>query len=170
VTAEFTGIRDIPLGQLTRFPGNARYGNVPAIRQSLKRNGQYRALIVRDTGNALVILAGNHTYDALRANGARTGRCEVLTCDDQTARRINLADNRTAELGGTDLDALAELLSYLDGDYLGTGYTESEVERLINPELPPSFGEYDETAAHGVAAPKATCPECGHTFNPRAIG
>lgn len=158
MTAEFTGIRDIPLAQLTRFPGNARYGNVAAIRQSLKRNGQYRALIVRDTGNALVILAGNHTYDALRANGHRTGRCEVLTCDDQTARRINLADNRTAELGGTDQDALAELLSYLDGDYEGTGYTAEEVERLISV---PDFAPADNVPRLDELEPRP-CQRCGY--------
>ena len=57
MTAEFTGVRDVPLDTLTRFPGNARRGDVTAIRESVRRNGQYRALVVRDTGTELIILA-----------------------------------------------------------------------------------------------------------------
>lgn len=144
--AEFTGIRDVPLSELTRFPGNARRGDVAAIRESVRRNGQYRALVVRDTGSDLVILAGNHTFDALQGDGYAAARCEILRCDDATARRINLADNRTAELGDYDNDALVELLSYLEEDYEGTGWTAEDVEALLTPpdELPPGNGDPDD--------------------------
>jgi hypothetical protein len=47
-------------------------------------------------------------------------RVEVIACDDDTARRINLIDNRAAEKGDWDLDGLVELLSYLP-DLDGTG-------------------------------------------------
>lgn len=126
---------DIPLDELTPFPGNAKRGDVDQIRASIRRNGQYRSLVVREIPNGpLIVLAGNHTMQALTAEGHKTARCEVVLCDDDTARRINLADNRTAELGGYDNDALAELLSYLDGDYEGTGYTENDIDDLIGEE------------------------------------
>ncbi|MFF1284285.1 ParB N-terminal domain-containing protein [Streptomyces sp. NPDC058299] len=134
MAAVYVETRDIPICDLTRFPGNAKRGSVTDIRDSVRRSGQYRSLVVRrcDDGT-LVVLAGNHTMQALEAEGYETARCEVVTCDDQDAYRINIADNRLAELGGYDNDALAELLSYMDGDYEGTGYTDDDVMRLITP-------------------------------------
>ena len=134
---------DIPLDELTPFPGNAKRGDVDTIRTSLRRNGQYRSLVVREIPNGpLIVLAGNHTMQALTAEGHQTARCEVVLCDEDTARHINLADNRTAELGEYDNDALAELLSYLDGDYQGTGYTDDYVQALITPpEDPPDTAD-----------------------------
>ena len=132
------GIREVPIAELTRFPGNARRGNVPEIRKSVARLGQYRAIVVRDTGTGLVILAGNHTADALEAEGHETARCEVITCTDDEARRVNLADNRTGELPDPETGeryddrALAELLLALDGDYDGTGWGVHDLDDLAD--------------------------------------
>src|ERR1039457_4427748 len=76
--ATWTSTRDVQISDLTRFPNNARRGNVEEIRKSLRRHGQYRAIVVRDTGSELVILAGNHTRDALEAEGHTAARCEVI--------------------------------------------------------------------------------------------
>ena len=169
--AIFTGTRDIEIASLARFPGNARRGNVEEIRKSLRRHGQYRAIVVRDTGSELVILAGNHTRDALEAEGHSSARCEVIECSDDEARRIAIADNRLSDIAGDDMDSLVELLSYLDGDYDGTGWTESEVDRLVHTELPPGFPEYDESAADGASGIPLTvaCPQCGHVFDAKAV-
>ncbi|MFJ3100361.1 hypothetical protein [Streptomyces sp. NPDC086835] len=120
----------------------------------------------------LVVLAGNHTMAALAEHGPgdcrRTfldqsqqhpcgicgndpawepaARCELVACDEDTARRINLVDNRAADLGGYDADALAELLSFLDDDYGATGYQEADVLRLLAP--PPSLEELADTYRH----------------------
>ncbi|MFD1145954.1 ParB/RepB/Spo0J family partition protein [Saccharothrix hoggarensis] len=145
--------RDVPLHDLVMYPGNAKRGDVDQIRASLKRNGQYRSLVVRlMPDGSMVILAGNHTYQALRLERYDTGRCEIIECGDDTARRINLADNRLAELGGYDDDALVQLLSYLDDDYTGTGYTQADVDRLLDP---PSFdgGEDEEESPSGIGEP-----------------
>jgi 1-aminocyclopropane-1-carboxylate deaminase/D-cysteine desulfhydrase-like pyridoxal-dependent ACC family enzyme len=155
--AVYVETRDVPLDELTPFPGNAKRGNPLEILRSLRRNGQYRGLVVRRIPDGpLIVLAGNHTMQALQLHGAgrceyaddekkpcamcaggswdgTTARCEIIVCDDDEARRINIADNRLAELGGYDNDALAELLSYMDGDYEGTGYNDEEVMALITP-------------------------------------
>ncbi|MDX3124930.1 pyridoxal-phosphate dependent enzyme [Streptomyces scabiei] len=155
--AVYVDTREIPLDELSHFEGNAKRGDVDAILVSLRRNGQYRSLVVRQVVNGpLVVLAGNHTMRALKAHGpgkcqyaddettpcgmcaddswdGTTARCEIVVCDDSDARRINLADNKLAEMGGYDNDALAELLSYMDGDYEGTGYTDDDVLALITP-------------------------------------
>lgn len=160
--------RDIPLADLTPFPGNARRGDTEAIRASVRRNGQYRALVVRDTGDGLVILAGNHTAQAIEAEGDATARCEILKCSDDEALRINLADNRLAELGGYDDDALADLLRGLDGDLDGTGWSDSDVSRMLDMELPDGFATFDESVADDLSEPDGgtthICPACGHSF------
>ncbi|MGW1352809.1 hypothetical protein ACWCQE_26605 [Streptomyces sp. NPDC002409] len=115
------------------------------------------------------VLAGNHTVQALSHHGrgdcgytfteygtlrpcgicdndpgwVPAARCELVRCDEDTARRINLIDNRAADLGTYDQDDLAELLSYLDEDYEGTGYQPADIERLLAP--PPSIEELADT-------------------------
>jgi hypothetical protein len=146
----------IPLAQLTPYPGNAKQGDVGAILSSLCHNGQYRGLVVRETGaGAFVVLAGNHTTQALAAHGPGdcgmtvkdgdqerpcgvcanqpwepVARCEIVQCDDTTAARINLVDNRSADLGTYDDAALAELIGGLD-DLAGTGYSEEDLSGLL---------------------------------------
>lgn len=167
--ATYIRTEHVALTDLNPFPGNAKRGDVPLILQSLRRNGQYRALVVRQLDDGrLVVLAGNHTMQALASHGpgpcterVQSGgeerpcgicqnepwepgaRCEIVTCDDDTARRINLVDNRSSEKGDYDRDALAELLSYLEDDYDGTGYTDADVQLLIAP--PPSLEELADT-------------------------
>ena len=55
-------VERIKLGDLRPLPGNARRGDVDAIVDSLRRNGQFRPLVVqRSTG---YVLGGNHTLQA----------------------------------------------------------------------------------------------------------
>jgi hypothetical protein len=163
--------RDVPLRELTHFPGNARRGNTHEIRASLRRTGQYRSLVVRDCPDGLVILAGNHTRDALEAERHTAARCEIITCSDDEARRINISDNRIAEIGGYDDDALVELLSLLDDDYEGTGYSDNDVQRMIGadvgersdppPPVPPGeFPSYDDDLETQYG-----CPKCGYSWS-----
>lgn len=145
--AQYVTTRDVPLDELTLFPGNAKRGDIEAIRKSVSRNGQYRSLVVREVENGpLIVLAGNHTMQAIAAEGHQTARCEIVTCDDAEARRINLADNKLADLGGYDDGALAELLESLDGDYDGTGYADEDLDSLLagGTELPPALNDPDD--------------------------
>lgn len=138
----------VPLDDLTPFPGNARRGNVPLILESLRANGQYKPLVVRRQGVTLTVLAGNHTLLALRRHedggrddcpgfcrmcatvdpGAPTALVHIIECDDAAATRINLVDNKAADEGGYDDEALAAILLSLDGELAGTGYAPTEAE------------------------------------------
>lgn len=126
----YVSTQELRTEDLTPYPGNARVGNVPKIVESLKTNGQYRSLIVRQTDQGHTILAGNHTWQALKELDRETVRCEVVTCDDETARRVNLVDNRAAELGEYDDTALAELLESFE-DLSGTGYDFEDLDDLL---------------------------------------
>jgi ParB-like chromosome segregation protein Spo0J len=139
--------RDVPLGALQTFPGNARRGDIHTIRDSIKRHGQYRSLIVREHDGQLTILAGNNTFAALAAENRVMARCEIVSCSDDDARRVNLADNKIGESGTYDDDALVELLSYLDEDYTGTGWTEEDVTALLEPKIRPMPPEPDPERA-----------------------
>lgn len=153
----------LAVDELTPFPGNAKRGDVDVILASLRRNGQYKALTVRDEGDGrLVVLTGNHTSQAIAKHGPGdcstqgcglcgnepswqpAARVDIVDCDDQTATAINIADNRLSDVGGYDYEALSDLLGSLE-TLDGTGYTESDVQLLIAP--PPSLDELADS--HG---------------------
>jgi ParB-like chromosome segregation protein Spo0J len=151
--------RLVALDGLKTFPGNPRRGDVKAIARSLDVNGQFRALIVRAQTNE--VLGGNHTLLAMRELGWAKGLAHLVECDDVEAKRIVLADNRTADASGYDDAALADLLSSLP-DLEGTGYDDAALQALIAdfPELPDdSQPRLDQRAA-------VKCPGCGHEFVP----
>ena len=157
------GTLPVPLEDLAAFPGNARRGNVELILDSLRANGQYKPLVVRRQGETMTILAGNHTYMALLRHEESRDACpdwelandrpcqlcvnvdrddptalaHVIECDDATATRINLVDNKAADEGPYDEEALAALLAVLDDDVVGTGYSVSDAELFTT--LPPAM-------------------------------
>lgn len=149
------GTEPVSLEDLEPFPGNARRGNVDLILDSLRANGQYKPLTVRRHGETMTILAGNHTFLALLrheeddraacadwelSNDRPCQLCiavdkddpaalaHLIECDDATARRINVVDNRAADVGDYDQQALDAILATFDGDLVGTGYAVSEAE------------------------------------------
>ena len=120
-------IRTTALADLTQYPGNPRHGNVELIAESLRVNGQYRPIVVqKSTGH---ILAGNHTALAAESLGWTRLAAVVVDVDDDEARRIVLADNRTSDVGGHDDTALLALLGSVEG-LEGTGYDGSDFEAL----------------------------------------
>lgn len=138
-------IERVPVDSLEFYPGNPRRGNVPVISASLRENQQYAPIVVQRSTR--YVLAGNHTLKAARGLDWPEIDVVFVDVDDDRARKIVLSSNRTADLGAYDDDALVELLSYLDGDYEGTGWTSEEVDDLVHmpEELPPGLGDPDAT-------------------------
>lgn len=133
----WTGERDlvkhlVPCGALTLDPANLRlHGerSLEAIRGSLARFGQQRAIVVDPSG---VVVAGNGTLAAARALGwthiaaVRT----QLAGPDRTAYAI--ADNRIAELSEWDQEALAKVLGSMTPDLaIAAGYTDNEIVAIL---------------------------------------
>ncbi|WP_234790571.1 DNA modification methylase [Mycolicibacterium fortuitum] len=126
------------VGELTPFAGNPRRGNVDVIAQSLAASGQYRPIVVNEgtlTGRPSEVLAGNHTLHAARKLGWAEIDVWLVDVDDETAKRIVAADNRTADLGDYDAADLFRLLDSLD-DLDGTGYSDVELERMRRDLMP----------------------------------
>jgi ParB-like chromosome segregation protein Spo0J len=126
-----------PIADLKPLPGNPRKGNVDAVARSLARFGQRKPIVCRPDGT---IIAGNHTWQAARKLGWDEIAVVRVADDDEEAFAFALADNRTAELGGYDTDALAAMLAEVahDADLLAsTGYTPEDVAALYGDEPDP---------------------------------
>ena len=125
-------ITNTPTGELTTHPDNPRQGDIGAITNSIEQNGWYGTLVAqRSTGRVLV---GNHRLVA--AIGLGLGEVPVywVDCDDDEARRILVADNRTSDLAAYDEPGLASLLQAVmtsaDG-LVGTGYDGDDLDELL---------------------------------------
>lgn len=139
----------IAIGSVKNHPRNVRQGDIGAISESLKDNGQYRPIVVqRSTGH---VLAGNHTLKAAKALGWKEIAATYVDCDDDRALRILLADNRTNDLASYDDNALADLLKELatsELGFIGSGYDGDDLDRLLNDlddfELPNNVDDVPE--------------------------
>ena len=117
----------INIDKVKPHPRNVREGDIGAISESLKANGQYKPIIYQpSTGH---ILAGNHTWKAAKALGWKQIIATAFDCDDEQALRILIADNRASDLATYNeqelfdvLKELAESTSGLEGTlYDGDG-------------------------------------------------
>jgi hypothetical protein len=125
-------VRSAKISELTPHPENARHGDVPRIMTSLRKLGQYRPIVVNRgsmTGRENEILAGHHLVQAATELGWDQVAITMVDVDDETAKRIMLADNRTSDLATYDDRLLVELLGSLS-DLDGTGYDPGDLEAL----------------------------------------
>lgn len=122
--------KTVAINDIHAHPDNARRGNIDLIRQSLRKHGQYRPLVVqKSTGT---ILAGTHTWLAAQAEGIEQIDIGLIDVDDEQARRILLVDNKANDEAGYDDEALAKLLRDLDGDYDATGFAPHDLDALLD--------------------------------------
>ena len=131
----------LALSDLRLYQRNPRKGNVGAVAASLKAHGQYRPIVANigtHTGRRLEVLKGNHTLKAFRSLAQRepdderwsTILVHLVDVDDDQAKRIVLADNKTSEAGGYDNAVLADLLGDVRDSLDGFGATGFSVEDL----------------------------------------
>ena len=125
-----------PWDELKPHPENPKNGDVEAIAESLRVNGQYRPIVTTTDGT---ILAGNHTYMAAGEIGMKEMACVVIDVDAYSAeaRRILIADNRTSDLGSYDDGVLIQLLAQMSDDtqgLIGTGYDDRDLQRLLQKQ------------------------------------
>lgn len=128
--------------ELTYYHRNARRGDVAAIARSLLKHTQYKPITVNVgtlTGRPNEVLAGNHTLQAIRK--LHTDRpddpmwakvkAHWVDVDDDKCRDINVADNRTGELGGYDYEQLHELVKDVPAvDLPDLGYSVEDLADL----------------------------------------
>lgn len=175
MSTEYIETRLVPLDELEPFPGNARQGDRAKLVESLEANGQYRSLVVRETGDGLIVLAGNNTMAALEEKGELEARCEIVRCDDATALRVNLVDNTANDKATYDEEARARLVLLLDGEIFGTGLTEEEADEITARFEEPEITDFHEpdVAYNDDAEERAermnTSPQAPGTFESRGV-
>jgi hypothetical protein len=124
----------VPIDSIHADPANVRQHperNLAAIKASLARFKQQKPLVVDADG---IVRAGNGTLEAARSLGWESIAIVRTPLRGSEATAYAIADNRTGDLGGFDDTALAETLRSLqseDFDLAGVGYTEDEVDALI---------------------------------------
>jgi len=129
-------LKYLPVADLHTYHKNPRRGDIEAIKTSLVVNDQYKPIVVNvgtHTGRPMEVLGGNHTLKAMRDLGREEIAAVLVDVDEDAATRIVVADNRIGELGENDPDDLTELLSTL-ADLDGTGYTQAELEKMMEQE------------------------------------
>jgi DNA modification methylase len=139
-----------PITELQLLPGNPRRGDIDAVKRSLEAFGQRKPIVVRRSDS--VVIAGNHTLQAAQALGWDEIAVVWVDDDEVTSKAFALADNRTAELGDYDEEALADLIndvgSLNPGLLESSGWDDKAVQELLDRveqiELPSDVDEVPE--------------------------
>jgi hypothetical protein len=141
----------VPVDSLRPHPENPRRGDIAAIRESLEEFGQVRPIVATPDG---MIVAGHHVFYAIQELGWDTIAVVKPDLTDEQARRYLIADNRLAELGTYDQEALGGLLAEImeAGQLQGTGWNPdsvddymSEIGRIAETEVEEFQGDYVES-------------------------
>jgi hypothetical protein len=127
----------VDVDTLHLLDGNPRRGDVGAVARSLARFGQRKPIVAKSDGT---VIAGNHTLLAARELHWPQVAVVYVDDDDATAKAFALADNRTAELGGYDDEALAAMIADVrasDAALLAaTGWTDDDLTTLLDDLSP----------------------------------
>ena len=129
------------IGKLKLLPGNPRKGDIQAVARSLEAFGQRKPIV-----------AGNHTLQAAQSLGWDKIAVVFVEDDEAKAKAYALADNRTAELGGYDSQALFEMITdvqLLDKElFAATGWDNDDLAELLATleleQLPAAFTDPDD--------------------------
>jgi hypothetical protein len=131
---------NVSFDRLTHHPDNPNTGDLGVIRESIDKNGWHGAIVAqRSTG---YILVGNHRTKVLRDHPKYDSVPAVqwVDCDDATARRILLADNRASDMRAYDDAALLAVLQAIKEDdetgLTGTGFSDVDLLSLTEWQEP----------------------------------
>ena len=120
--------------QLVENPRNPRSHSpeqIASLAQSLRKFGQPKPILARADDN--MIVAGHGIWTAAKVAGLELVDVVLWDVDRATADAFMVADNRLPQLAADDADKLAELLREIDpSDFLALGFTDGEVEALLN--------------------------------------
>jgi len=131
--AEFV-TKAVPIHKLNQDPMNARRHddvNIAAVKASLERFGQTKAVVVAADGKT--IIAGNCTWMAAKQLGWTDVVAVFTSLKDCEAVAYSIADNRTNDLSEFDGVILQQLLEDIPTDLLEyTGFSDSDLVAVMN--------------------------------------
>jgi DNA modification methylase len=157
-------VTERPTESVREYENNPRDndGAVDAVAASIREFGFRVPIIVDGDG---VIVCGHTRLKAARKLGLKTVPC--IVADDLTPdqlRAFRIADNRTAELSGWDVDRLTEELEKIELDMEPFGFSEEEMRRLTGriPEVKEDAADEPGTEAEAVTKPGDVYVMGGH--------
>lgn len=167
----------VPLDSVEPFPGNPRRGDVAVVRDSLRRFGQQRPVLLNPDGSRIV--AGHHVVLAGRDLGwTHVAAIRGEFGSEEEARAYLIADNGTHDRGDYDLRELHSALALLSAGagLEGTGYEDADLDYLAR-----QVADLDRTSAPPSEFPPLNpdelpvqyrCPSCQYEWsgNPRPGG
>lgn len=123
--------KTVKLTELKLYPDNPNQGDIGAIATSIEEFGQFRSIVVNK--RTMEILAGNHTFLAMKMLGKEEIDAEFVDVDEITAKKIVLADNRLSEISMYDTDVLKNILIEIAeiDTLVGTGFDGDDLDALI---------------------------------------
>ncbi len=159
-------IEQIDPKTLAIHPDNPRLGDIGAIITSIENNGWYGAVVAQKKTRR--VLAGNHRLQAAIQLDMDEIPVYWVDVNDEEAKRIMIADNRTSDLASYDEQALAALLETMakEETLLGSGYDGDDLDALIADLVDPtSFNPSDFNDEPRLDKyTDIECPHCGATF------
>lgn len=137
---------------LKPHPDNPNNNDVDMLERSIKRHGQFRAIVISQDG---YVLCGNHTLHGAIAAGEKEVAVHrlPLTHDDPQALEILLADNRSGDDRQYDHGQLFDILTKVkdtENSLEGTLWSPDEFSKLLEEQLKaslPTDQDPDDVAA-----------------------
>lgn len=124
------------LGDIQEHPQNPNMHpdtQIELLADIIKKHGWRRPIVVSNRTGENIIIKGHGRFLAARLLGLNTVPVDIQTYESEQAELEDLvADNRLTELVDVDMEKLRDALSKIDTDQYETGYTEGEVESIIN--------------------------------------
>lgn len=145
----------VPAESVTPYPGNARRGDLDKIKNSLRKHGQYKELLVQASTGYIVV--GNNTYAAMMDLGYPLVAVKRLEVDDAKAREMLLIDNASSDEAIYDESALAALLADVE-DWDASGFDPDDLDDLL-VGLQQAGGDPDKLAAALPPSVAAAAPQ-----------
>lgn len=138
--------REVLVSELSEWKNNSRIHtqrNLLTIKNSLETFGQIKPLIVQKS--SMSIIAGNGTFQAMKALGWEKADCYIIDIDDKKAEAYCIVDNRATDQSEWDQKTLMQVLQDLneyDEDLLNcTGFDATEMEKMLQFLEDDPFGD-----------------------------
>lgn len=138
--------QEVLISELTEWKNNSRIHtqrNLLTIKNSLEKFGQMKPLIVQKS--SMSIIAGNGTFQAMKALGWEKADCYIVDIDDNKAEAYCIVDNRATDQSEWDQKTLMEVLQELsetDEELLNcTGFDATEMEKMLQFLEDDPFGD-----------------------------
>ena len=131
-------VQELDIEKLHPWEGNPRLNDqaIDAVAESIRTFG-FNVPILCDQNMSIV--AGHTRWKAAQKLGMEKVPIIMVEMDDAKRRAFAIADNKTAEIADWDSPKLREVLEELrseDIDIKSMGFSDEEIEELLNPIMP----------------------------------